>query len=271
MGEKTARISKRWLAHCAVLGLAAMAPASGLGAAPRQSTCRKIVLMGEVSAGEEWKAGIGQGWILRVVPIDATKTPAGLDPYSGWDLVVDRVQPAGFPDALFLATPPYNSINEREIGTTFGVRAQDAIGWNPRSFRFLTDLAAFRESRQLHLQLIRDSGAGQAQAGKVHQRTPGAGAFDPIRRLMALTRQSSPGQFRILDARMTPGVADAAPFAENWALQPARTAHTAQPAPGGKSTPLGFLLWIRFSITLWLPDTWNAPAALHAERGACSE
>ena len=68
--------------------------------------------------------------------------------YSGWDMVVDRIPPAGFPDALYLATPPYNSINQREIGTTYGLRAQDAIGWNPRSFRFLTDPAAFREAQQ---------------------------------------------------------------------------------------------------------------------------
>ena len=108
------------------------------------ASCQKIVLTGEVSAGQEWKAAFGEGWVFRVMPIQAGK--AG---YSGWDLVVDREQGAGFPDALMLATPPYDSINEREVGTTFGLRAQDAIGWNPRSFRFLTDPAALRESQRL--------------------------------------------------------------------------------------------------------------------------
>jgi hypothetical protein len=79
-----------------------------------------------------------------VVPIQPGK--AG---FSGWDLVVDRVPGAGFPNALLVATPPYNSINEREVGTTFGLRAQDAIGWNPRSFRFMTDPAALQESQRL--------------------------------------------------------------------------------------------------------------------------
>ena len=102
---------------------------------------------GEVSAGQEWKADFGQGWVFRLLPID-TSSWAGKAGYSGWDLVVDREQPAGYPDALLVATPPYNSINEREVGTTFGLRAQDAIGWNPRSFRFLTNAAASGRARR---------------------------------------------------------------------------------------------------------------------------
>ena len=85
---------------------------------------------------------LGQGWTFRVLPI-----PPLAAGYSGWDLVVDRDPPAGYPDALPLATLPYNSINEREVGTTFGLRAQDAAGWNPRSFRF-TDPAEFRKAQQ---------------------------------------------------------------------------------------------------------------------------
>ena len=123
---------------------AAIACAVSLAATPGYAgaaqSCQRLVLDGDVNAGQEWSASIGQGWKFRLVPIPALD--AG---YSGWDLVVDRNPPAGFPDALYLATPPYNSINEREIGTTFGLRAQDAIGWNPRSFRFLTDPAAFRK------------------------------------------------------------------------------------------------------------------------------
>jgi hypothetical protein len=101
--------------------------------------------MGEVNAGQEWKAAFGEGWVFRVLPIQAGK--AG---FSGWDLVVDREQPAGFPDALLLGTPPYNSINEQEVGSTFGLRAQDGIGWNPRSFRFLSTAEAFREGWKLY-------------------------------------------------------------------------------------------------------------------------
>src|SRR5215469_15705482 len=90
-----------------------------------QKNCRRLDLAAELESGREWRADIGQGWVFRVVPVQG---------HSGWDLVVDRDPPAGYPDALLLATPPYNSLNEREIGATFGLRVQDALGWNPRTF-----------------------------------------------------------------------------------------------------------------------------------------
>jgi len=237
-----------------VMGAAAQSHAGAIKAA----SCQKIVLSGEVNAGQEWKAGFGQGWVFRVVPVEPGK--AG---YSGWDLVVDREQPAGFPDALLLATPPYNSINEHEVGTTFGLRAQDAIGWNPRSFHFLTDPVAFRESQGLFqifgARLTTEMPAMNSQEGLAMQRQ------------LKINRQSSAGQFHIVDARLVPGNSDAAPYAESWAIASARTPHTVEAAPAGKATPLGELRWMRFSIVLWLPGAWVAPRALHATRAGCSE
>jgi len=233
------------------VGSFVVAPGAGFAAGPQSEQCQKIVLTGDVNEGAEWRAQLGEGWIFRVKPIEPSS--AG----SGWDLVVDREQPAGYPDAILLATPPYNSINEREVGTTYGLRAQDAIGWNPRSFRFLTGTKAFAEGQRLYLALLRD---GKAKADDA-----------VMRKLMDLAQRSATGQFRILDARLAPGVADAEPFAEEWAVQSARTQHTIQPPLKGKATPQGELYWIRFSITLWLPQTWKAPKELGAVRAACSE
>jgi len=233
-------------------------------AATPPPACQKIVLTGEASAGKEWKAPIGEGWVFRVVPIDQAK--AGNAAYSGWDLAVDRDKPAGFPDALLVASPPFNSINEREIGTTFGLRAQDAVGWNPRSFRFLTSPAAFIESQQLYLKLSR---GGQVRlAVDSAADTPEA---RPSRRLMELEREASAGEFRILDARLTPGIADAAPYAENWAMALPRTPHRIEPGSGGRPSQFGELHWIRFSVTLWLPEAWAVPREMHAVRSGCSE
>jgi len=255
---------KQWsavLAAWAVVGLCAVRALAG---APRPASCEKTVLTGEVAAGQEWKTSIGAGWVLRVMPIQ----PANAG-YSGWDLVVDRDPPAGFPDALFLAMPPYGSINEREVGKTFGVRAQDAIGWNPRSFHFLTDAKAFDQARKLY-QTMEDQGMTGIEMPRPNEAI--------ARKLMELASQSkAAGQFRILDARITPGTADAAPFAEAWAMQSAKTPHTNGTSDGnardGKASPspMGTLNWIRFSIALWMPDTWKAPMELHAVRGACSE
>ena len=242
--------------HIAWTMLALMAALSG--AATVQS-CEKVTLTGEVNAAQEWKAAFGQGWIFRVVPVRP-----GDHGYTGWDLVVDREQPAGFPDALLLATPPYNSINEHEVGTTFGLRAQDAIGWNPRSFRFLIDPDTFQESQRLFKALGGTRRQMEASGANGEDR-PG------MQRLLKLSQKSSAGQFRILDARLAPGTSDAASYAENWALASQKTQHAFEPAARGVASPWGELHWMKFSITLWLPATWKPPSALHAVRAACSE
>jgi len=248
-----------------LLAMATLAKAS----TPDKTVCEKVVIQGEVAAGQEWKKAIGEGWAFRVLPIDADKPESEKAGYSGWDLVVDREQAAGYPDSLLLATPPYDSINEREVGTTFGTRAQDVIGWNPRSFRFLTSTADFQTARQIFLAMKSNGRSSTAGSGNKGQSS--AGTNGAVSKLMQLSRDSGAGQFQIVDARLTPGIGDDAPFAEDWAQRAVRTPHTFEPAAGGKSTPLGRLGWIRFSITLWLPSTWKAPAGLGATRGACSE
>jgi hypothetical protein len=244
-----------------VLSLALLTPAVSRAAAPHMPTCEKIVLTGEVSAGREWKAAFGEGWVFRVLPI-----PPGKADYSGWDLAVDREQPAGYPDALLVATPPYNSINEREAGTTYGLRAQDAIGWNPRSFHFLTDPAAFREGQKLYLALSREGLTRQKSAAQA-----GQDETQWTRKLMELVQHASPGEFRILDARIAPGIADAAPYAENWALASDKTPHSVEPQMGDQPSALGELLWMRFSVTLWLPAGWKAQRGVSAKQAPCGE
>jgi hypothetical protein len=231
------------------LALLALSFASTLHA---QKSCLRIDLSGELSADAEWHTPIGQGWVFRVIPIQPQST------YSGWDLAVDREPFAGYPDALLLATPPYNSLNEREIAATFGLRAQDALGWNPRTFRFITDPAAFRSAQQLYLQLER--------TGQLAHPTPAQ-----MSQLLQFQQHSAPGQFRILDAQLTPGTADPRPFAENWVRAFSRTSYTVQPPPDGKSTPGGTLNWIRFSVSLTLPAGWKLPPSIHATRTACGQ
>jgi hypothetical protein len=218
------------------------------------TSCRRVTLTGEVRAGAEWRAALGEGWVLRVLPISTGQSLNQAQPYTGWDLVVDRAEGAGYPDALLLATPPYRSINEREIGTTFGLRAQDAIGWNPRSFRFLTSVADLRR--------------GQAAFAALGQ--PGTAAA-ATRQLMELEAHAATGQFRVLDARLTPGVSDAAPYAQNWAQAVSRTPYTIEAAGNGRPTPQGEIHWMRFSITFWLPQDWKIPPGISGLRSACVE
>jgi hypothetical protein len=201
--------------------------------------------------------------VFRVLPIAASQAE-----YSGWDLVMDREPPAGYPDALLLATPPYNSINEREIGTTFGLRAQDAIGWNPRSFRLLSSPDQFWEGQRLFRQLVQ---AGYEPEPNRKPNGPNAPGTDAMARLLALQKGASSGEFRILDARIVPGIADPMPYARGWALASSRTKHEIEAAPPGQASPRGTLLWMRFALTLWLPARWNVAPELHAVPRLCPQ
>ncbi len=247
--QRTMGAKRQWMAGA--LGLALLASTQMRAAAPQ---CERVELAGQVNAGQEWHAAIGEGWMVRLAPIER-----GSQDYSGWDIVVDRQPAAGYPDALLLATPPYHSISQREIGTTFGLRAQDAIGWNPRSFHFLTDPAALRAARKLFGELSPsrqgDSARQSALEGK----------------LLALTSHASDGQLHILDARLTPGAANPEPYAQNWALNARQTPYSIESNMGNPATPRGQLYWMRFAVTLWLPRGWRTPAGLRAQRAACSE
>ncbi len=227
------------------------------GATPALHLCQRVTIEGEVNAGQEWNATLGGGWVFRVVPITASQAA-----YSGWDLVMDRQPPAGYPDALLLATLPYDSINQREIGTTFGLRAQDAIGWNPRSFHFVSDPRQFREGQQWFLQVMQ---ARSARASNAEAQPAVAG---PMARLLELSKTASSGELRILDARIVPGVADPKPYAQAWALAASRTHHEVQ---HGQASAEGRLVWMRFGITLWLPPGWRLSSALHSARLPCSQ
>ena len=228
-------------------------------AGPPKRNCARVAIEGEVSAGREWRAPLGQGWIFRVVPIAES-----VHGYSGWDLVVDREPAAGYPDALLLATLPYNSINEREIGTTFGLRAQDAIGWNPRSFRFLSNPAEFKEAQRSFLELSQSGFAAGAEGkpGMSKER-----AAETMARLLELEKGASHGEFRILDARIVPGIADPKPFAQAWALASRHTPHETESAD--QASERGKLQSMRFRITLWLPAQWNAPPGWRSARVSC--
>ncbi len=236
-----------------LLGLMFLAAFSASGLLGAQ-VCRQLTLQGEVSAAREWRAPIGEGWVIRLVPIPPLQ--AG---YSGWDLVVDRERPAGFPDALYLATPPYNSINQREIGTTYGLRAQDAIGWNPRSFRFLTDPAAFRAAKE-------DYGIAFAPH---HDPIPEETLAAASSRLLKMNIKASAGQLTILDARLVPGTANPAVFAQQWSRAASRSRYQVEAPSPGKSTARGELRWMRFRITLWLPSGWAMPHGVRALPGSC--
>jgi len=238
-----------------LLLLLILIPGAGLaGVTKPDSVCRKLELAGEVSAGQEWSAAIGEGWMFRVVPIAGSGKG-----YTGWDLVVDREAGGGYPDALLLATPPYGSLNEREIGTTFGMRAQDAIAWGPRRFQFLTSVPDLAQSK-------RDFDLVMAGPGGLNANSRSKAAGELLKRMEG----ASAGRFEVLDAKLTAGVANPPAFAEQWPMHLSRVPHTLVP-PSGTPTARGELHWIRFAATLWLPKEWAGPRGTHSDLAKCAQ
>ena len=210
-----------------------------------------LELKGEIAAGQEWKAAIGHGWVFRVAPIHPPWNPGTGKGYSGWDLIIDRDSGGGYPDAILLGTPPYGSLSEREIGTTFGLRAQDAIAWTPRRFHFVTSAQDLARSRVWYREMMSGNVASQAD-------------------LLKIVAGASAGEFQVLDAKLSAGTGDPPAFAEQWAAHLEQVQHTFVPVSGTGSTR-GELLWMRFAVKLWLPSGWAAPVGARLEQAKCTQ
>jgi hypothetical protein len=92
-----------------------------------------------------------------------------------------------------------------------------------------------------------------------------------MRRLLQFQSGASSGQFRILDARLIPGIADPLPFADAWARTFSPTPHQIESVPPGQETATGKLLWIRLEVMIWLPSQWVLPSGVPALPPACPE
>ena len=201
-----------------------------LDAAPPQSkaSCRRASITGELNAGNAFVKPISHDLSLFFQPIA-----------SGWILrVIPQAGPAGDHDYAELATPPYDSVNPLSISTDFAFRAQDAVGWNPRRFRFATSKASFDRLQDAWLS-FEHGGATPAPPLQVE--------------LSSNIAQAASGTFTILDARLTPGTANQWMQAAAVASHFTTTAHTLVSSADGSATPLGQIRWIRFRVDLDLP------------------
>ena len=212
-------------------------------AAPPQA-CKRVVIPGELNAGQPFTRPIGGGLEIYLQPIA-----------SGWILrVLPITGPTGDHDYAELATPPYQSVTPLSISTDFAFRAQDAIGWNPRRFRFATSEADFHRLDEAYLRFEQ------------------AGATPPATLQVELSSQiarSSEGTFTILDSRLIPGVADQWKMAGAVASHFNTTAHTLVDPPDGKVMPLGRILWLRFKLELNLPAGFAIASGLTALPQKC--
>lgn len=218
---------------------------SAAGAAPTAgSVCRAAVVEGELNAGKPFTQPLGGGLKLYFQPLA-----------SGWILrVVPASGPVGDHDYAELATPPYQSVTPLAISTDFAFRAQDAIGWNPRRFRFATSAASFHRLEQAYL---RFEAAGAVPSGDVQAE------------LARQIAQTADATLTILDSRLVGGTADQWQQAAVVASHFNSTAHTLVQEPDGSTSPLGRIVWLRFRLELNLPTSFPVNPGLHLEPTPC--
>jgi len=227
----------------AVVWVVVLGVGVGWAAGPSGKTCVRGVLEGEVRAGEEFVRPIGNGLEVMLEPLA-----------SGWIL---RVLPAGglrpAHDYAELATPPYQSVSPLLISTDYSFRAQDAVGWNPREFRFAADGRSFGQLVDVYGEYRRSP-------------TPSEGVQG---RLAELVSRAPQGRLEILDAHLVPGMADQAKAAAMVASHFGSTAHRIEQPADGKVTPLGRVTWMRFRISLELPVGFRPDKGVRLERSSC--
>ena len=189
--------------------------------------CRQDVIEGAVRAGQSFHRPFGNGleFLLEAVP-------------HGWSVrVLPAVGPRPEIDFAELATPPFRSINPLLLTTDFGFRSQDVVGWNPRTFRYLSGKSEFAAAREAYRAVLSSS-------------HPTAAQERAVTRVAAMGLE---GSMQILDAVLIPGTADPSPSAELLATHLASTAHTGQPGQMASAGPLGEVVSLRFRVSLSVP------------------
>jgi hypothetical protein len=234
-----------------VAGLVLMASTAS-GAAPLNQkgvatgVCRVGVIEGEVKAGESFARPIGGGLEVRL---------EALSWGSGWLLRVLPVK-GGIAkhDYAELATPPYESVSPLLLSTDFSFRAQDAVAWNPRRFRYADNSAEFGQLVEIY--------------GRYRESTPPSVKTE--NELAAAASKAPEGTLQILDARLIPGSANQAGTAATVATHFNSSAHTVEEPPEGKGTPLGKVTWVRFRVSLDLRPGFQPDKGLKIESHPCN-
>jgi hypothetical protein len=234
-------MTRRSMLGGAMLVLLGWVQVGEAGPPARPADCKRAVIEGELGAGQGFSQAIGGGLKVFFQPIA-----------SGWILrVVPAAGPMGEHDYAELATPPYRSVTPLSISTDFAFRAQDAVGWNPRRFRFATSAASFARLERMYERLM---AAGTAPPPALEEE------------LASEIGQAAEGTFTILDAKLAPGMADQWSAAAAVASHFTSTAHTLVQEP---ASPLGRLVWLRFRLDLDLPHGFAAGSGLRVEPRVC--
>ncbi len=196
------------------------------GQRPVRARCSRAVVAGEVRAGEEFRKVFGLGLEVLLEPLA-----------SGWVVrVLPKAGERPREDFAEIATPPYRSVSPLLVSTDFSFRAQDAVGWNPRRFRYAANPRVFGTLQTIYRRVTGTRSAAAADEAS----------------LASLAAAQPGGLLEILDAGLAPGTANQSQAAALVASHFETTAHRIEPPMGGRASALGRIEWMRFRLKLEL-------------------
>lgn len=222
MRSKTV-VSGKWVVISSVVMM--LTPVGVGGAQSKQAEmkgdCRQALFEGDVKAGQIFEQEFAPGLKFLMEPL-----PQG----SGWEARVVAVgQVRGAHDFAELATPPYRSVTPLAVSTDFAFRSQDAVGWNPRRFRYAQDAATAHRLEGLYAGVIANDVAASTKAAE-------------------LANEQPEGVLQILNAVIVPGTANQWQMAAAVALHFENTPH--EVVQGAQSSALGKLKEVQFRVKL---------------------
>jgi hypothetical protein len=211
----------KWVVACS-LAVPTSAQASS-SVMPQMDTCRKVVMEGEVRAGQGYEQVFATGLKFMLEPLR-----------SGWIVrVLASDKPRRAHDYAELASPPYQSVSPLLISTDWSFRSQDAVAWNPRRFQYSKNEAVFQDLEALMSKVMAGDGASSAK-------------------LAGLVAEQPQGTLQIMDAQIVPGLANQSGLASSVASHLGTTPHSVDTS--GAPSPLGSLRKLHFRVELQLPD-----------------
>ena len=223
------------------IALIAMMEGPARAAGP-QGGCIQVVVEREIARGQGAEVAFakGPGGDLKLVVQPLA---------SGW---IVRVVPAKGPwmelDRAALATPPYGSPSPLLLSTDYAFRAQDAIAWNPRRFRYVASAATADALAKLYPKVMAEDAKAAAEVGEMVASQP-------------------EGTIEILDAELAPGTADQWRMAAAVATHLESTPH--REAKGVAASKLGMLTSVKLRVSLELAEGWTAMAGVAQRKIPC--
>lgn len=207
----------------------------------RQGDCLQAVIEGDVKAGQTFEQEFAPGLKFLMEPL-----PQG----SGWKARVVAVgEVRGAHDFAELATPPYRSVTPLAVSTDFAFRSQDAVGWNPRRFRYAPDVSTARRLEALYPKVVANDAAASAKVAELSSEQP-------------------EGVLQILNAVIVPGTANQWQMAAAVALHFENTPH--EVVQGTQPSALGRLEEVQFRVKLELEPGMRAARGITEEKIPCA-